>query len=342
MDDTSTDTTSAATTETSPAAPATSAPSPSVAPDQRPTFEQAFAADAARQTPETQPATESPTTPAAETTETTSAVHPSTETQGPIPFTVHKTALDNARTKATQEAQATFDRDYGWAKAIPRETIQEWSGIAQLMASDPAAFMEKYFAEAVAHPTHGPGVKSWAAKTLAARVPPADTMPAPDVQIVDAQGNVTGLTYSDTQLAKRDEWRERQLMEKVGTELQPFKQEREQKQAEAREAARKQEVAASVDDVMADIAAVLEIPVDAANPLFVKVGELMDAEHLSPHKAAMRVRQEYVVPKLAGSVQTKVLEDLQTKAAAAGMNPAGAVVATTKRVSSLLDPSLSW
>lgn len=335
--------TSAPVASTSPAAPATSAPSTPQTPDQRPSFAQAFANDAAQQPTESSAQPEGATTPPAEASTEPSALHPSTETkQGPIPFDVHQKSMDNARLKATQELQATFDRDYGWAKELPKEKLVEWSGIASLMASDPPAFLEKYFAETVQHPTFGPHVKSWAAKTLATRVQ-ADTMPGPDVQIVDQQGNVTGMSYSATQLEKRDVWREKQLMGQVEQIVQPLQAEREQKQREANEAEEKRQFDARIDQGVGRVAEALDItdetPKEERQRLMAAVGDLLNADRNLPIDTAIaQVRRSHAKAR----AQTSVLEDLKTKAAAQGMNPSRAGVATTHKPTSFLDKSLEW
>jgi hypothetical protein len=327
-------------------APATSSPA---ATGERPrTLQEAFARDAAQQTSEPSTPPEAATTAPVEGTDPQSATPPSTQ-PGPIPFAAHKTALDNARLKATQEAQATFDRDFGWAKAVPRETLQEWSGIASLMASDPPAFLDRYFADAASHPQFGAQVRSWAARTLATRAHsgPAESMPGPDVQIVDAAGQVTGQTYSAEQLAKRDAWRDQQLLSKVQQEFGPLKTERDQEKAQAQAAETHRRIEAAADDVMADVFDVLDISDDTTkaqkDDLLLKVHELMAQQPtLTVHKAALQVRKAHIVPAQDGKAQAKLLESLKTKAAAQSVNPAGAVVTATTRPKSFLDKSLQW
>lgn len=350
MDATTVSSTPSATTETpSPAAPATSAPSPAITPGQRPTMAEAFAADAALH-PETSPAVpDGATTPPAETPTPESALHPSTP-PGPIPFAVHKTALENARVKAGEEAVAQYRQQYGWAEQVPRETIQEWSGIAQQMASDPPAFLEKYFADAATDPTHGPAVRSWAARTLATRAPKAVDL-SPDVTVQDDQGREVARTFSADRVQAIVQ---HAVQEAIGKEIAPLKQDHAQRQAEQqrqaqtkREAATQQQLEASTDATLADLAALLEVtadtPPDRAKALYDEIETLMAADpKLSPHKAAMQVRQTRIVPTLAGKAQQSVLDDLNKRAAAQGVNPAGAVVSTAHRPKTLLDPSLVW
>lgn len=329
--------TSAPSTGTPEATPATSASSPSISPDQRPSFAQAFADDAAQESSEPVAQPEGATTAPATTPETPSAIHPSTEVkQGPVPFDVHQKSMDNARLKATQELQATFDRDYGWAKELPREKLVEWSGIASLMASDPPAFLEKYFAETVQHPTFGPHVKSWAAKTLATRVQ-GDTEPQPDREIVDQQGNVIGTAYADGGKA-HSAWLKRQFDQAVDQRMQPFEQERKAKQDAADAAEKVRQFNATVDAKYAPIERLLKGQ-EHLGPEIAKA--IKEQEDVDPMILAIDVLEKHK-PDREAQRNAQVLEDLKTKAAANGMNPAGAVVATTHKPTSFLDKSLQW
>jgi hypothetical protein len=172
---------------------------------------------------------------------------------------------------------------------------------------------------------------------LAARE--ANTEPQPDVQIVDANGQVTGMTYSDKQLAKRDAWNRAQVMADVQKEFGPLKAEREQRQAEQRAAETTQQVNAKADEILSEVTDIL----DGDHALMSEVSRLMDANpNWTAHKAALEVRKTKIAPALAGKAQADVLASLKTKAAAQAVNPAGAVVATTPRVTSFHDKRLKW
>ena len=264
------------------------------------------------------------------------AVHPSAK-EGPIPFTVHKTALDNARAKEREAATAEFDAQYGWAKSVPRETIQHWSGIAQKMATDPAGFLETYFAEAANHPQYRESVRSWAARTLAARAPqsqPAQQpMPQPDVQIVDQAGNVTGATYSAQQLALRDAWTKQQLLAEVKKEYGGLKAEREQEKAQRAAVEYQQKVEARVDDLIGDAAAILDMPDDMPDEqkkvLFDAVDALV-AKGMSVHKAARQVHQTHVKPTVDAKATRNALDTMKQKAAGNTAGSGGSATPLTR------------
>jgi hypothetical protein len=335
MDTPSGTSTPSGSTETpSSGASTTATPSQSVTPSQRPTFAQAFEADAASQSTATSSSTDTATTPPGETPADASAIHPSTDAQGPIPFAAHKTALENARLKAATEAQAQFDRDFGWAKQVPRESLDRMSQIATDMTRDPIGFIDKYISELSVNPQHQAALRSQAGRLLAsARGTQPEPMPGPDVQIVDAQGNVTGETYSAAQLEKRDTWREQQQAARAQ------QADRDRKTADQQAAALSAQTEAKADSIMAELRGIVYGD-EAQFETMLKVWN----EHpdWSAHQAALHVRDTYIEPSRAQKAEAKVLEDLKTKAASQGVNPAGAVVANTSRPTSFNDPRLKW
>lgn len=323
----STPTTGATTTTTG------TAPTPAERPK---TMAEAFARDAAAHPSETSAPPDGATTLPVEATDQTSATHPSTDAKtGPIPFEVHKTALDNARTKAVDEFRQTAGID----KAVE---------FAQKINTNAPGFWREMTSELLAHPVHGAALRSDLARmfgglrqTAQAQQAAAEPMPAADVQIVDANGNVTGTTYSAEQLEKRDAWRERRQ------ESARQKSEADRRTAAAQAEATTKAVATRTDEMLAEVADTLEFDEDTTKDqryaLFAKVNELMAQNpKMSAHRAALEVRRTHILPTRAGKAQADVLETLKTKAAAQAVNPAGAVVATTSRPKSFLDPSLKW
>lgn len=347
MDTATVSSTPSGTTETSTAAPATGALPSSVTPGQRPTFEQAFAADTAPDSLESPASLDAPTTQAAETPAPESAIHPSTD-KGP-PQEKWPAILDNARVKAKAEAQAEFDRDFGWMRGAPQEQWVRMAEIGREM-SNPPEFLEKYFAEAANDPTHGAAVRSWAARTLASRAPKQVDL-SPDVTVQDDQGREVARTFSADRVQAIVQ---QAVQDAIGKEIAPLKQDHAQRQAqeqrqavERRQAETHKQLEASADAVLADLADLLDVtaetPPDQAKALYDEVEALLTADpSLSPHKAAMQVRKTRIVPKLQGNAQKSVLDDLNKRAAAQGMNPAGAAIAPTHRPRSFNDPALKW
>jgi hypothetical protein len=218
--------------------------------------------------------------------------------------------LANARTKATAEAEAKFNQDFGWARAIPQQTIQEWSQIARRMSADPIGFLNEYVAELQRHPTHSIALRSEAGRILSGH---ANGEPTPDVQLVNEQGQVTGTTYSAEGLAKRDAWRDAQLLEKVQREFGPLKAEREQERQTQAITAQRQQLESKADAVMAELGDIL----DGQTALFAEVDRVM-GEHpdWSAHKAALEVRKLKITPQQQSTAQAAAADTFRKKAAA--------------------------
>jgi hypothetical protein len=242
--------------------------------------------------------------------------------KGPIPFEVHETTLKNARAKEREAANAEWRAQYGWAEQVPKETLAHWSSVAQEMSTNPVAFLERYTKELSAHPVYGPQLRSHAARTLGARQ--ADQEPAPDVDIVDANGHVTGRTYSDKATAARDAWRERQLLAKIEERLQPLTAEREQREQAALAEARTQQLNTYADGVMEELTQILDGDVS----LFEDVHQVM-AQHpdWSAHRATLEVRKTKIVPTLESKATQKAVDALKTKAAGNTASGTGATAA---------------
>ena len=121
--------------------------------------------------------------------------------QGPIPFEVHKTALENARTKEREAALAEWRQQHGWAEQVNRADIEQAVKLAQRYKSDRIAFLQELVKETQDDPVFGPQLASWAARTLASRRGQSGggegfQLPEPDVAITDASGQTVGGTYS--------------------------------------------------------------------------------------------------------------------------------------------------
>jgi hypothetical protein len=218
--------------------------------------------------------------------------------------------LANARTKAAADAQATFDRDYGWAKAIPKEAIQEWSHIARKMTADPIGFLNDFVGELQRHPTHSIALRSEAGRILSGH---ANGEPQPDVQLVNEQGQVTGMTYSAEGMAKREQWFRSQLLGDVNREYGPLKEARAQEETRQLQQQARASLESKADVVMSEL---LEI-VDGKTDLLPAIDALM-GEHpeWSAHKAALEVRKTKIVPTQQQTAQAAAADSFRKKAAA--------------------------
>lgn len=248
-------------------------------------------------------------------------------TPGPIPFDVHSRALENARSKALEG----YRQQYGWAEKIPQATLQEFGALAQRMSSDPIGFLNEFTAQIANHPTYGPQLRSSAGRTLAA---PPSGRPEPDVQVVNAQGQVIEMTYSAKRLAEVQEWDWNQREAKLNQTLAPLQQERAQRLQEAEIATFQRDVRTEADKGLSRIDTILDGRSQELGP---HVSAIMQADPtIDPIDAALQVRASVIAPRAQAQAQAAVLDTQLKKAHGNTANGSGAV-ATPMRPKSRAD-----
>lgn len=228
------------TSETSTAAPAISEPSAPVVTSERP----ASMLEALQQAAAKSEA-------ATATTETAATGQPvptdSLGAKGEPPQEKWPTILENARTKASTEAVAKLEAELGWARHVPRESLDHMSGIAREMSADPPAFAERFIGELLTNPQYAPQMRSLAARILGGRSSAPDL--TPDVQIVDGAGQVTGQTFSADRVRAivQDA-----VAQAIGKEVAPLKEAHQRQTAEASARAETVRVESAADAILAD------------------------------------------------------------------------------------------
>ncbi|HEY3220328.1 MAG TPA: hypothetical protein VGJ80_06330 [Gemmatimonadales bacterium] len=245
---------------------------------------------------------------------------PPAESQGPIPFPVHKTALDNARTKARDEALAEWRKAHGWAESIPAERAQLALRVADAIDADPIAWIGQAIARLQADPVYGAKLRSLAGRTLAPGRQPAssDTVDMTPIQLEDGRQLLTGdqvkALLSEAIAAIRQEY---EPVVKTAAEL---KAERDTIQQQARidtfgvQSATDIKSWPGMDDPDAVAAFKAEL---AAVPM--RTDD--EREVLLAASAAYR---KVVVPRLTTGARRSVLADLHQKSTANTVNPAHA------------------
>lgn len=323
MDDT---TTAVADAPSSPAPSAPSSPEPTVTTD-RPSIGDALSVfnEAAKQQgkrPRGKPdaiATPSPTDTA--TIPPDGTIDP-TQTppasQGPIPFTVHETALKNARTKERQAVEQEFRSTVG-DPTIAREAMQ-WF---QSAARDRAGFIRDTIHEALADPDLAPQVRSLLGQTLGSARQPAAAPASPEApppDFTDGQGHSF---YSATAQQARDEWLINRVKADILGEVQPdldqVRADRDAQQQERQAAQVKQTFAGYLQEARTEWKGFKEHEKEIK-------AALLAAPLTSGHPAEERIllEQTYrriVGPKLSQIQQAEWLADLKTKATASSLNP---------------------
>lgn len=117
--------------------------------------------------------------------------------QGPIPFDRHQSILENARTKARQEAEKEFRQKYGWADRYQPQQVEQSTRLYQWLSENPKAFLSYLKAQVG---DEGP-----------AQAPArAEEPPQPDLRAEDGTP-----VYSAPQLQKLQAWERRQYDERL-------------------------------------------------------------------------------------------------------------------------------
>jgi hypothetical protein len=238
---------------------------------------------------------------------------PSATPQGPIPFDVHHKALENARTKTVQERDAQWMEKYGWATTIEKDALDKWIPFAKRISTDPAGHLRDFLApDVLQHPQHGPAIRAELGRIFQS-LGNGNGEPQPDVQLVNEQGQVTGMTYSADAQAKKDAWLLSQWRNEWQREIGPIKAEREQQQQQAAQQQARAALESKADVVMSEL---LEI-VDGKTDLLPAIDALM-GEHpeWSAHKAALEVRKTKIVPTQQQTAQAAAADSFRKKAAA--------------------------
>jgi hypothetical protein len=183
------------------------------------------------------------TSPSAETT----LPDGTTPAQGEPPKERWNDILANARTKATQDAQAQFEQQYGWATKVNPQEFQQVSQLARTLSANPIEGLQQLIAEVRKDPQYDAQIRSLAARALAQGRQPAAPAEPQMVQVQLEDGSVVSLPRDPQAWLAHQQQQWTAAMEQ---KLQPLQQTHEQLQAE-RAAAVQQEQRSALhhDDV---------------------------------------------------------------------------------------------
>ena len=264
-----------------------------------------------------------------EADETTAAAPSAEEETGPIPFDRHKAILQKRTDDTRNEALAAMRRDYGWAMDLGPENFAQVVQMMQSYAANPVQFIADALNDLNAHPQYAQQIRTHIARALASRGISMDDEPQPDLDL----GNGVTL-YSAKQQAARDQWAERQTLNKFRAELEPIQRDLSQRaerdrvaqiQSDANQFARdtiaKMEKLPYFNEYRKDI----ETTFAAMPPM---PDQLVGQAIL---EAYVDVLQKKALPNLSNSAQSALISDLNTKAAAATRPPTGGAPAQQNR-----------
>lgn len=281
-------------------------------------------------------ATDATTLPAADAAAVPLVTQPAK--QGPIPFEAHKTALDNARTKASAETEAK----YGWTKDIPEQHRATLGQLHALLDSDPTTAFDGLLRTIANDPRHAPALRSWFGRQLSmARGPQpnaqpsgqpqpqqAQSFPEADAEGVDDAGNRIPL-YSATRMKDVVAHLERSIEAKFSTALKPMQADFQTRQQREQHAAAVQDAQTHAEKVYARVSAYPEFKTHEKS-----IAEAMSAD---PTLDVTEAYVQIVVPKLQQVERSKVAASLHAKTDAASLNPASGVLPAQGRPASMLE-----
>jgi len=270
-------------------------------------------------------------TPGAATTEPATGQVEPRSTEGPIPFQAHKTALDNARAKAAEEAW----KGYESLRGVPPDQVQEllhWWQRAQADTdgfllqtmqehTDPVALLEKLVQQVQAHPQHGQRLASLAAKQLAAQR--GQVEPQPDRQIQLEDGSIVAV-FSPEMQAKRDAWLQQRTLSKLREEFAPITKTVEQFQAEQQAAAQERQIEQFKTTTMQDVQTWPGMDSPEHRKLVAEKLAQMPVNGDDPRDVTLALNAAYrsvILPRLGQTERSKVLQTIQQQAAAGSVNP---------------------
>lgn len=320
--------------------------SESIAAGDRPSFAEAFAADAT-------PVADSPsasTTPSPDATTADSpvaAIAPSvtppldaasTPTKGPLPYEAHKRILDGAYAERDTLKQQVDN--LRWAEGLDRAALTEGERLGKLYQQDRPAFIRQLLAEASTDPELIPLVRSEAARVLGTRTPPPAATPAslePDIPVLDERGQVVAQAFSADRVRQLIA---QSVQDAITKEVGPMRQDFQSRQARDQADATQRQLTQSVNDAYAELVDVL--PGFEAHQA--EIAKVMATIPGDPVAAARKAWKQVVGATLSNANETRAqtLDSLKTRAAASTVNPASAAIASTHRPTSFFDPTLSW
>lgn len=255
-----------------------------------------------------------------------SATHPSAEKKGPIPFDVHHTALENARTKARDETLAEWRQQHGWAEQVDRAAVQEAARLGQLYSQDRAGYVRQLLTEAVLDPTLAPVVRSEAARILGQRQTKEPDL-SPDIPVVDDHGNVVSQTLSHERIQARIDAGIAKALSTLGERFDPLLKDREARQATEQAAEQERQIDAWRDDVYSE--AVDTLP--HFKEYEAEIAKAMEAIPGDPAKALRKAWAQVVGPQLEAKATSKALDSFKHKAAAQTVDGSGKAASTPSR-----------
>lgn len=218
--------------------------------------------------------------------------------------------LENARKKSAAETEARLRQKYAQYDSFER---------------DPWSAVQGWLANAQEHSLYGPLVRQYLQEQFGgargAQSPDFGPEPEPDVPIVDANGRVTGQTYSAQRLKEWQQWNQRKWQAEQDARFQSIEDREQARQARESQAQQAQESWAWANKTLTDLR---KLPHFTEHEAAIRA-YLEEHEELGDniHAAYNHVLVTQVLPNLGQAEQQKVITSLQQKASGATVSPTG-------------------
>jgi hypothetical protein len=270
-----------------------------------------------------------------------SATEGITPVQGEPPKERWADILENARSKAREEADAQW-APHAWAKQIPQTEFQQLQSIAKhFQGGDPITGLQNLIAEIRKDPQHDAALRSLAAREMGRRTQQPQAPQMVNVQLEDGTVVEMPRNPSEWLAAQKAQW-----LQEAEQKFTPFTQTVEQLQAERAASAKAQQVTHYVETTYADVKTWPGMD-DAAMQKAVsqELARNVVSED-DPREISLALNAAYrkvVLPQLSQRAQSQQLDDLKRKAASTSMNPGNTANATGRTYNSFSElPPEAW
>lgn len=245
---------------------------------------------------------------------------PITDNTGEPPKERWADILEHQRKTAREDATKEWDQQYGWAKSVKRDQLEQMANWYGRYTGDAGEFIETILQESLAHPVHGQSVKSRLGKMLSSlRTSQAPTPDIePDIPVLNDQGQVVSRTYSADAMKQIIA---KAVQEAIGRDVDPLKQDFQSRQASAKQQQQQDFITSESARIKASV---IDRPQAKEHwpAIQAKARELVTGnDKLSAGEAVLGAYLEVVGPLLSQSAEADVLSDLQRKATAQTVHP---------------------
>ena len=251
--------------------------------------------------------------------QTPPAVTAATPDFGPIPYDRFRAV--NTRMQEAERRIKDWQDSYGDVLGLPADHAKQVVSFARQLAQDPVQTAIQLSDQLMTHPAYGPQMASAAARWLASRrgQGPAPPAPEPEPDLVAENGQPV---YSAARLREWRQWSDAQTEARILQRIAPLEQAARQTQQERHVAEVRQRADAEAGTLLEQARSWYGF--EKHQESVTKAFQAHPAWTLQD--AYLHVLHSEILPAMPAQAQAQVVAQLQQKAAAQTMNPAGGSV----------------